>query len=160
MGYIDADTHVIEDEHTWDFFDSGEEQFRPLISDGYWTIQDAVLPYPGPGMTHWMTEIFPIGSVNLRDPQARLRYMDELGVDVQVLFPSLWLLVESSSPAREAAMSRSYNRWLAEATANSGGRLGWAIHAPVLSMERAARSSSSARRTAESRCSCSARTTA
>jgi len=51
VGYIDADTHVIEDEHTWDFFDPGEQQFRPLMSDGYWTIQDVVMPYPGPERT-------------------------------------------------------------------------------------------------------------
>jgi predicted TIM-barrel fold metal-dependent hydrolase len=137
MGYIDADTHVIEDEHTWDFFDPGEREFRPLMSDGYWTVQDVTLPFPGPGMLSWMNEVFPAGSVALRDPGARIRFMDALGVDVHVLFPSFWLLVEVSSPAREAAMSRSYNRWLAEATAGSGGRLAWALHAPVQAMERA-----------------------
>jgi predicted TIM-barrel fold metal-dependent hydrolase len=129
MGYIDADTHVIEDEHT--------RAFRPLMSEGYWTVEDVVMPFPGPGMTKWMTEIFPVGSVELRDPAARIRFMDALGVDVHVLFPTYWLLVEVSSPARETAMSRSYNRWLAEATADSGGRLAWALHAPVQNMERA-----------------------
>ena len=52
--------------------------------------------------------------------------MDEFGVDVQVLFPTWWLLYPVSSPAAEAAMYRSYNRWIAEGTADSGGRLQWA----------------------------------
>ena len=34
-------------------------------------------------------------------------------------------------------MARSYNRWLAEATADSGGRLGWAVYTPVRAGERA-----------------------
>lgn len=136
MGYIDSDTHVIEDEHTWDFFDPGEEQFKPYMSDGYWTVQDVAMPFPGPGMMQWMT-VFPAGAVDLSDPSARLKYMDDLGVDVQVLFPTYWLLAEVSSPAREAAMSRSYNRWLAERTSDSGGRLAWALHAPTQTMERA-----------------------
>jgi predicted TIM-barrel fold metal-dependent hydrolase len=137
MGYIDSDTHVIENEHTWDFFEPGEEQFRPLMSRGYWTIQDLFMEWPAPGMSHWMRDVFPLGSVALEDPKARVRYMDQLGVDVQVLFPTFWLLCEVASPAVEAAMSRSYNRWLAEATADSAGRLAWAVHAPVRTMERA-----------------------
>ena len=35
------------------------------MSDGNWTVQDHMLPYPGPGMTRWMTEIFPVGSVDI-----------------------------------------------------------------------------------------------
>ena len=31
MGVIDADTHVIEIEPTWDYMDSSEQQFRPLV---------------------------------------------------------------------------------------------------------------------------------
>jgi hypothetical protein len=49
VGYIDSDTHVIEDEHTWQCFDPGEEHFRPLMGDGYWTVQDVAMPWPGPG---------------------------------------------------------------------------------------------------------------
>jgi hypothetical protein len=137
VGYIDSDTHVIEDEHTWEFFDPGEEQFRPRVGSGHWSIQDVVIPWPGPGMSNWIGEVFPAGAVDLRDPTARVRYMDALGVDVHVLFPTFWLLVEVASPAVEAALSRSYNRWLAEATSECGGRLAWAVHAPVRTMERA-----------------------
>ena len=31
MAVIDADTHVIETEHTWDYMDPSEQQFRPLV---------------------------------------------------------------------------------------------------------------------------------
>ena len=34
-------------------------------------------------------------------------------------------------------MYRSYNRWMAEGTADSGGRLRWAALAPVRRMDRA-----------------------
>jgi len=88
-------------------------------------------------MFRWMNDVFPRGSCELTDPSARLSYMDRLGVDVQVLFPSWWLLYPVASPAVEAAMSRSYNRWMAAGTSNSGGRLRWAVHVPVRSVERA-----------------------
>jgi hypothetical protein len=31
MAVIDADTHVIETEHTWDYMDASEQQFRPIV---------------------------------------------------------------------------------------------------------------------------------
>jgi predicted TIM-barrel fold metal-dependent hydrolase len=57
--------------------------------------------------------------------------MDRLGVDVQILFPSLWLNVGVRDPIIEAALKRSYNRWLAEATKASGGRLRWMVNVPT-----------------------------
>jgi uncharacterized protein len=136
MGYIDADAHILECEHTWDFFDPGEVQYRPRITEHHWEVEDICAEFPGPRFTQYR-DVFPPGTVDLTDPAARVRYMDELGIDVHVMFPSYCLLVEALNPLAQAAMSRSYNRWLAEATANSGGRLGWAIHAPVQTMERA-----------------------
>src|SRR5207245_1998481 len=88
-------------------------------------------------VAEWLRAVFPAGSVNLSDPSARIRYMDELGVDVQILFPTFWLSEEVTNVVREAAMARSYNRWLAEATAESGGRLGWAVYTPVRAVDRA-----------------------
>jgi predicted TIM-barrel fold metal-dependent hydrolase len=137
VGYVDCDSHVIEVDHTWDFFDPGEEPLRPGISDNYWTVGDLFMQWPGPMMFRWMNDVFPKGSCELTDPSARLSYMDGLGVDVQVLFPSWWLLYPVASPAVEAAMSRSYNRWMAEGTSDSDGRLRWAVHVPVRNVERA-----------------------
>jgi predicted TIM-barrel fold metal-dependent hydrolase len=135
VGYIDSDTHLVESDHTWDFFDPGEEEFKPIIADGYWTIGDLLLKWPGPLEQHMAP--YPPGSVDLSDPDARLKYMDDLGADVHVLLPSFWLGNQVGNVMTEAAMSRSYNRWLAEVTADSRGRLAWAAHVPVRSIDRA-----------------------
>lgn len=137
MGFIDCDSHVIEVAHTWDFFDPGETALRPTVAGDSWSVGDLFMQWPGPMMSRWMNEVFPLGSCELADPSARVAYMDAHGTDVQVLFPSWWLLYPVGSPAVEAAMSRSYNRWLAEGTADSGGRLRWAVHVPVRSVPRA-----------------------
>ncbi len=31
MGYVDVDTHVIECDATWDYFDTSERQYRPTV---------------------------------------------------------------------------------------------------------------------------------
>ena len=31
MPTIDSDAHVVESEHTWDFMDSADQKYRPLI---------------------------------------------------------------------------------------------------------------------------------
>jgi predicted TIM-barrel fold metal-dependent hydrolase len=135
MGYIDADAHVLECAETWDFFDPGEEMYKPRMSGGYWEIEDLCMEYPGPTFAQYR-DVFPPGAVELRDPHARVRYMDDLGIDVHVLFPTYGLLVEAKNPLAQAAMSRSYNRWLAERTFGSGGRLAWVLDAPVQTTER------------------------
>src|SRR5205807_6261628 len=66
------------------------------------------------------------GMRTLRDIEGRLRHMDELGVDIQVLYPTTMALGQiSPRPEVDVAMSRSYNRWLAEAWGKSNGRLRW-----------------------------------
>jgi len=135
MGYIDCDTHVIEPEHTWDYFDPSERGFRPAIQDGYWTVEDHVVQWPGPMMKQWNGAVFP--GCDLVDVDARLQYMDDFGVDAQMLFTSWWLLYPTWSPAAEAALYRSYNRWVADRVAGAGGRLRWALMAPIRTMARA-----------------------
>ena len=50
----------------------------------------------------------------MRDVPARLKHMDELGVSIQVLYPTLFLIPLTPRPEVELALSRSYNRWLAD----------------------------------------------
>ena len=135
MGYIDCDTHVTETEDTWSYLDPSERHFRPMMSDGYWTLEDFSVPWPGAMMKQWTGPVFP--GLDLVDLDARLAYMDAFGVDVQMIFTSWWLLYPTWGPATEAALHRSYNRWLADRVSDTHGRLVWALMAPVRSMSRA-----------------------
>src|SRR5262249_12093106 len=128
---------VVECAHTWDFFDPNEEQYRPVMANGQLTMQEIHVGWIPPHIQSWMTDVFPVGSVDLSDPSARLRYMDALGVDAALLFPTFWLAHRIGDAIAEAAMVRSYNRWLAERTADSQGRLLWAVHVPVRTVDRA-----------------------
>jgi predicted TIM-barrel fold metal-dependent hydrolase len=61
--------------------------------------------------------------------------MDELGVDVQVLIPSFFNNANIRRPELEVALTRSYNRWLADVWGQSRNRLRWAIVLPLHSIE-------------------------
>ena len=143
MGYIDCDTHVWETDQTWAYLRPGEEQFRPAVAEvagpnsipfRFWLVQDRrVIRNDGihPLLTEEQRAFFPEGTKGLSDVEARLREMDKLGVDVQILFPSLWLNVGVRDPIVEAALKRSTNRWLANETKPTGGRLRWMINVPT-----------------------------
>jgi predicted TIM-barrel fold metal-dependent hydrolase len=139
MAIIDADAHVIETERTWQYMDRSEAQYRPRIvrtenalgvETAWWLID---------GRIHSMqTNIgheTPTESREMADIAARLRHMDELGVDVQVLYPSVFLRPLTEKPAADLALARSYNRWLADIWAQAKGRLLWAAVLPLLDME-------------------------
>jgi predicted TIM-barrel fold metal-dependent hydrolase len=71
------------------------------------------------------------------DVTARLAHMDELGVDIQVLYPTLFLRPLSARPEVDHALSRSYNRWMGDIWAAGKGRLRWPVIAPVHNMDNA-----------------------
>ncbi len=145
MAIIDADAHVIETDHTWDYMRSEDQAFRPLIVEtvnkegprrAFWIIGDraggrsfAKNTNSGTGTSDESRE--------LTDVQARLAHMDELGVDIQVLYPTLFLRPLSPRPEVDYALSRSYNRWMADIWSEGGGRLRWPVIAPVHSMDKA-----------------------
>jgi len=68
---------------------------------------------------------FSIGSITLADPQARIRDLDEAGVDVQMLFPTTLYARMTSEPGFEAALFRCYNRYMARQCAFDPKRLKW-----------------------------------
>jgi predicted TIM-barrel fold metal-dependent hydrolase len=75
-------------------------------------------------------------SAELRDVEARLKHMDELGTDVQALYPTALLgLTTLSRPRTQIAMCRSYNRWMADIWRKGKGRLRWV--ATLLTMDAA-----------------------
>jgi len=88
---IDADAHVIETERTWEFMDVADRGLAPdrLVSPKtglkFWRIDDRVFPDTNIGLNT------PEESRELSDVTARLSHMDALSVDVQVIYPTLFL---------------------------------------------------------------------
>ena len=137
MQVIDADTHVIETERTWEYMEGDEAKFRPtLVSTESgrmgWLIDEKIFRR---GVN--VNADIPAGVREMRDIEARLRHMDALEIDVQVLYPSLFLRALTARPEVEAALCRSYNRWVSELCGGTNGRLRWVAAAPLLSMEAA-----------------------
>lgn len=146
MPVIDADTHIDETEDTWAEIQDGAE-FKPYTA--YPPRQDAGRQ----PTTYWIVD----GQRNLRryrddkrtgttvqtrellDVEARLKAMDQLGFDTQVMYPTLFLTepTRSQRPEVELALRRSYNRWLARRSDASHGRLRWVCLPPLASMEEA-----------------------
>jgi predicted TIM-barrel fold metal-dependent hydrolase len=63
--------------------------------------------------------------------------MDELNVDVQVLYPTFCLRPFTRRPELELALARSYNRWLIDIWKVAPDRLRWVALLPLLSMDKA-----------------------
>ena len=137
---IDADAHVLETEETWQYLERSELKYRPEIvrpsnadsGDEYWLID---------GRVHLKSRNVgkdtPKVSREMRDIEVRLKHMDELGVDIQVLFPTVFLSPLTAQPEIDLALSRSYNRWLADKCRNAKNRLRWAAVLPLLTMDKA-----------------------
>jgi predicted TIM-barrel fold metal-dependent hydrolase len=140
---IDADTHVIENDDTFGLLSPDELLFRPLKTEariaegrppqGHWLIDGAIR---GRGLRR-DTNFATAATRELSDIPARLRHMDELGVDVQVVYPTVFLVGGFQHSDAEVAVLRSYNRWIAERCAESGGRLRWVMLPPLQSINRA-----------------------
>jgi uncharacterized protein len=139
MTVIDADAHVIETDGTWEYVEGTERKFAPIAvtptgapsGPEYWLIDGMARPRGGN-----VSDLFPKESRELLDVQARLRHMDEMALDIQVLFPSM-LQAYTDRPEVELAFCKSYNRWLADKCGQSNGRLRWVAILPLMSMDQA-----------------------
>jgi uncharacterized protein len=161
LGFIDVDSHVLEVPETWDYLDPSERHFRPrvvsfepgsLIHLGA-RAQTAALPVtpsqlwltgdtwarfvPSHGALSPHVNMYDPGTLDLTDPAARIESMDALGIDVQVLFSTFYIGTELDNPLEEAALARSYNRWIGERLSGHTDRLRWVVRPPLRIMERA-----------------------
>lgn len=141
MAVIDSDAHVLETERTWDYMLESERALRPRIvptpndpSSGgeSWLIDGTYI-----GKARNVGQEFPKESREMEDIQARLRHMDELNVDIQVLYPTVFLRPYTRRPEVELAVTRSYNRWLIDIWKKAPQRLRWTAVLPLLSMDKA-----------------------
>jgi len=146
MGSIDADAHVIECERTFDFIEPEYAKYRPLVVNSgagtvpsqvgiaqraFWYLDNRVLPKEGNIGVNTPRE-----SREMEDISARLAHMDELGIDVQVLYPTVFLRPWTEDPEVEYALCRCYNRWLADIWRQAPERLRWVAMPHLLTMEK------------------------
>jgi predicted TIM-barrel fold metal-dependent hydrolase len=147
MSTVDSDAHVIETEATWDFLDEKDRGWLPTIvrkafgndvrnvegrvQQEYWVINGRIHNKDRNVGSNTSEE-----SREMRSIDARLRHMDELEVDVQVLYPTLLLRPIADNPRLDYALARSYNRWLASIWKHSGDRLRWVAVPPLLAMDK------------------------
>ncbi|MGH7816212.1 MAG: amidohydrolase family protein, partial [Candidatus Binatia bacterium] len=64
-------------------------------------------------------------------------HMDELGIDVQVLHNTFWIEQITTRPQTEVALCRSWNRWLADISKKSHGRLFYSCVVPAMNIDEA-----------------------
>jgi uncharacterized protein len=145
VGIIDADTHIDETDATWEYIPESELEYKPttafpanpnpnLPPARYWVID-------GKRQIRFVRSDKDSGTTvetrELLDVKARLKHMDELGTDIQVIYPTLFLMEATEKPEINKAMRRSYNRWLGDRCAQSGGRLRWVCMPPLQDMHAA-----------------------
>ena len=159
QGYklFDADAHTMMSPRMWETLPDEYRARRPRptrvhdASDlGRWTngwlVEGQVIPHAlGPGSQPGNeparvleefgaksdNEAFPLSSFDLSDPAARLRTMDFMGVDHQMLYPTTLYARMSRDPGFEAALMRSYNRYVGRQCQSFPKRLKWAGLLPL-----------------------------
>ena len=146
MGTIDADGHVIETPQTWSYLDEKDQRFSPMLlsysagselrsNEGlvvkeFWAIEDRTH-----GKDRNVGTNTPKEAREMLSVAGRIAHMDKLGIDTQVLYPTLFLRPVVHDKERERALCHSYNRWLADIWQRSGNRLRWVVMLPLLSLE-------------------------
>jgi predicted TIM-barrel fold metal-dependent hydrolase len=148
---IDADAHVLETEHTWDFLDPDDRKYRPQL----------VIPRDDERAERWLIDgklrgLRPLtlseqelarqsertgrdvvtskAARQMDDVELRLKDMDRLGIDIQVLHNTIAIEQISDRPEVDVALCRSWNRWLADIWKQGKGRLRWSMMPPLLSI--------------------------
>ena len=143
MGWIDADAHVVESPQTWEYLTPSENKFRPMLfkpendtQKAHWVIDGKIrglfrFTFSKEDLVKKSAEIgrdmaTTMATRDLADVGARIKHMDELGIDIQVLYPSIFLDQCTERPDTEVALCGAYNRWLADVWKKSmGACAGW-----------------------------------
>lgn len=153
---FDSDAHVEENAETFSSLTDREEfvKSRPRIIEGdtraFWLIEGKVFPKltgkgvftfgtphrPSEGEHTDTARKTPRSSQELTNPTSRLKTMDEEGIDISVVFPSLFLTYPvAESPDLLRSLCRSYNEWIASKCVTTGGRIRWVASLPLPEVE-------------------------
>lgn len=144
----DADAHVILAPAMWEDLPEQYVARRPrpaVFNDADdmaaytsgWLIEGRVEPHVlGPGLQPantplWVVEGRHRDTHTLMNPEGRVSELDQMGIDVQFLFPSTLYARMTADPFFEAAMFRAYNRYMGRQCGVNPKRLKWAGLVPL-----------------------------
>lgn len=147
MGSIDLDTHVIENDDTWTYLDPNERHFTPrtvVFPDAntpglsrLWLTGDSwARRMPEDGDLRSIGNVWETGILDGTDLKAREETLDVLGIDAQLVHSTFWIGAELDNALEEAALCRSFNRWMADHF-DGQARFPWTIRPPLRMMDRA-----------------------
>jgi predicted TIM-barrel fold metal-dependent hydrolase len=61
--------------------------------------------------------------------------MDQLSIDLQVIYPTIFIFPTARRPEVDLALCRSYNRWMADIVGKAPDRFRWVVVPPLLNMD-------------------------
>ncbi|WP_259782106.1 amidohydrolase family protein [Aestuariispira ectoiniformans] len=149
---IDSDTHVEEHPAVWEYMSEEFKARKPVTvkidtipdrpkRDVHWFIDGEIMPRRmGHGHTCHGSPVLSTFALEkdasieeqaIMTAEARLQAMDRGGVDVHVVYPTVFLQNLTKDLQYELALMRSYNDYIAERAAESGGRLRWIATVPI-----------------------------
>jgi predicted TIM-barrel fold metal-dependent hydrolase len=151
---VDADAHVVETEQTWSYLDGSDKRFRPQLFQSdenpnikLWFLDGKTIGFRNPTLTEMELETLQkqtgrslqtaAEARELRDVQLRLQHMDKLGIDVQILFNTMWIARVADKAEAEIALCWSWNRWMADVWKQGNNRLRWSCVVPAMSKDEA-----------------------
>ncbi len=142
MSVIDVDCHVIETEVTWSYMQGDDAAVRPRVlaqtdsesstnrNSEFWFFDSMMSNKRAFPPERSRT---PAESAEMRNLDMRSKHMDELGTDIQVLYPTVLLgMAMGARTHTQVAMCRAYNRWLADVYRNGEDRFRWLVVPPIL----------------------------
>ena len=152
---LDADTHILEPAEMWQHFAEAMYPRRPVLvtvpndtlyrrSNAFWLIDGEIFPKPAgkggfllltPAEQETARDRPDRRSRELLDLGYRLKDMDAMGADLQVVYPTLFLAFLTHDVELEVALCRAYNRFLAGVWAKQPRRLRWVVIPPLRSVE-------------------------
>ena len=163
---IDTDCHQMEPASVWtDWIDSRFRESAPrrqeiggrsaMVVEGESIVSEGKYPFSTPDFLAAMTRAqkrFERAQTARYDPASRLTDMDEYGVDVQVIYPTVGGQILGRTfrdPELLLACCRAFNDWSADYCSADSKRLRWAAMLPVQATDLAIEE---ARRCAENGC--------
>lgn len=153
-GIVDADCHVIESEAIWEFIDEKMAHRRPTLVQfedpingrvaNHWVIGGKLVPRPtGPGSA--IVACPPVTEQealeddwacrSLAEPGMRLVHASRMGVETQIIYPTIFIAYMTGDVELEVALYRAYNRFMANVWSQGEGRLRWVAAPPLRSID-------------------------